>query len=88
MHELRDIYKIRFIFDYLRLYGERHMVNRSHLNIKAIAIGVLVDIGGSILAALIFAIVYSIILSQKGHSTAEIESMMTASSLVYLVSLK
>ena len=63
------------------------MGNRSYLDIKAIGIGVLVDIAGSLITALIFAIVYSIILSQQGHSTTEIESMMTGSSFVYLVSL-
>ena len=63
------------------------MGNRSNLNIRAIGIGVLVDIGGTIVAALIFAIVYSIILSQQGYSPDEIESMMTTSSFVYFVGL-
>ena len=37
--------------------------------------------------AVIFAIIYSIFLAQQGYSPDEIESMMTTSSLVYLVSL-
>ena len=63
------------------------MERQSNLNIRAIGIGVLVDIGGSMVAAVIFAIIYSIFLAQQGYSPDEIESMMTTSSLVYFVSL-
>lgn len=45
--------------------------------VKAIAIGLVVDIGGSLISAFILAIAYSILLASRGLSPEEIEYRLT-----------
>ena len=45
--------------------------------LKAIAIGLVVDIGGSLISAFILAIAYSILLASRGLSPEEIEYRLT-----------
>jgi len=49
----------------------------SRISIKAISIGVLVDLGGSAVLAAVFGKIYGTVLTVQGLTEAEIKTMMT-----------
>jgi hypothetical protein len=60
----------------------------SGISIKAVAIGVAIDIGGTFLAGVLFTIVYTVVLMSQGVATpADLQHRMQSDQSFYVVSL-
>ena len=57
------------------------------INIKAVVIGTVIDVGGSLLAGLLFTVVYTVMLLAEGVSRADVQQRMVTDPSFYVVSV-